>query len=73
MASRRVRIDIDGMTCDGCVRSVDRVLSRLEGVTVVGVEVGSARVEVDDARASEQELTAAIEKAGFTPRGVSPA
>lgn len=73
MAVRRLEMQIDGMSCDGCVRSVTRVLSRLAGVTVLGVEVGSAMVELDDARASEQELVRAVEKAGFTPRGISPA
>jgi copper chaperone len=73
MAIRRLKIDIDGMSCDGCVRSVTQVLSRLPGVSVVGVEVGSARVELDESRASEQHLMRAVEKAGFTPRGISPA
>jgi copper chaperone len=73
MAIRSLKIDIDGMSCDGCVRSVTQVLSRLPGVSVVGVEVGSARVDLDESRTSEQHLMRAVEKADFTPRGVSPA
>ena len=48
------------------------LLSRLPGVAVVNVEVGSARVELDESRTSEQEVRDAVARAGFTPRGVTP-
>jgi Cu+-exporting ATPase len=64
-----VSIAIGGMTCGGCVASVNRVLSRLPGVTVLGVEVGSARVALDGV--PEQDVLRAIEKAGFTPGAVT--
>ncbi len=58
-----VTIKIGGMTCDGCVRSVSNVLSKVPGVRVREVKVGSATVDVDgDATPAK----AAIEKAGFT-------
>ncbi len=77
MSERTLSIEIDGMSCDGCVASVTRVLSRLPGVRVLKVAVGSAQVAVDaptgdvDATASrERDLAGAIEKAGFTTRGI---
>ena len=71
--ARALSIEIDGMSCGGCVASVKSVLSRLEGVSVVSVDVGSARVAIDGDRASEGDVVQAIEKAGFTARRVSPA
>jgi copper chaperone CopZ len=40
---------IEGMTCGGCVVSVKRVLERVPGVSELTVEVGEARLIVDDA------------------------
>jgi len=59
---------VEGMTCDGCVASVRRVLARVPGVTVVDVAVGSARVTLDPAQAAEGDVARAIEKAGFAVR-----
>jgi copper chaperone len=72
MAMRGVKLDIEGMHCDGCIRSVTNVLGRVKGVRVVDVQVGAARVELDDAQATDQDLARAIEKAGFVCRGSSP-
>jgi copper chaperone len=61
-------IAIDGMTCDGCVQSVRRVLARVDGVTGAEVTMGSATVTFDERRADEAKLRGAIGKAGYTPR-----
>jgi copper chaperone CopZ len=71
MAERNLAIEVEGMSCGGCVSSVTRVLSRLPGVRVLGVEVGSAKVAVEEST-GERELTGAIEKAGFTARSIRP-
>ncbi len=60
-----IAIDIKGMTCGGCVVAVRNVLSRQTGVANVRVEVGSAKVDVDDASAREAAIRLAITKAGF--------
>lgn len=60
-----IAIDIKGMTCGGCVVAVRNVLTRQSGVANVHVEVGSAKLEVDDVPARESGLRAAIERAGF--------
>jgi copper chaperone CopZ len=67
MTERTLSIDIDGMSCDGCVASVTKVLGRLPGAHVERVAVGSARVAVADGT-SDQDVVRAIEKAGFTAR-----
>jgi copper chaperone CopZ len=68
---RSLAIEIEGMSCDGCVASVTRVLSRLAGVRVDRVTVGSARVTLDDT-ATTADLVRAIEKAGFKAKPQAP-
>ena len=62
-----VTLKVKGMTCDGCVASVERVLKALDGVGRVDVslERGEAAVEFDRGRVAESDLTNAIEDAGF--------
>ncbi len=62
---KTMAIDIKGMTCGGCVVAVRNVLSRQAGVSNVHVEVGTAKVDVDDASAREAAIREAITKAGF--------
>jgi len=61
------RIDIEGMTCDGCVASVTRVLKVLPGVQDVDVSLrpGHASVTYDPARTGIPALRKAIEDAGY--------
>ena len=55
------------MSCGGCVRSVRDVLSRVPGVQVDSVTVGSATVTFDPAVTTHEALRAAITRAGFAP------
>lgn len=65
-----VRIGIDGMTCEGCVASVTRVLKALPGVQQVDVSLapGSANVRYDAARTNVPAMRSAIEDAGYGVR-----
>jgi copper chaperone len=60
-----LELKIHGMTCDGCVRSVRNALSKLQGVEVDDVAVGSARVRFDTAQVAATAIAAAVERAGF--------
>ncbi len=62
-----IKLDVKGMTCGGCVRSVTRVLSALDGVAKVDVslEAASARVEYDAGKVAVPQMQAAIRAAGF--------
>ena len=62
-----VTLNVKGMTCMGCVRSVSNVLQALPGVNRadVSLERGEAQVEFDSAKVSAAALKAAVEKAGF--------
>jgi P-type Cu+ transporter len=58
---------ITGMTCNGCVGAVTRVLSRVPGVASVEVERASGRALVAGA-ADAQNLVRAVEAAGYGAR-----
>lgn len=60
-------LDIEGMTCGGCVSSVHDVVSRLDGVKNVSVnlEDNIATVTYDDADISIKTIADAITEAGF--------
>jgi copper chaperone len=58
-------LQITGMSCGHCVRTVQEALEDVEGAEVLGVEVGSARVRYDPARVRRERLVEAVEGAGF--------
>jgi len=63
-------IQIEGMSCGGCVKSVNGALAALPGVgrTEVSLEEKQATVEFDPAQVSREQLLAAVEDAGFDAR-----
>lgn len=67
MARSTVELKVEGMTCDACVRAIERKLSKVAGVesAKVDLEGGRARVELDDSRAGADQLIAAVEKIGY--------
>lgn len=62
-----LELKIEGMRCDGCVKSVTRVLSALPGVRSVEVSLAEARASVryDPGKAGVDEMRRAVEGAGF--------
>jgi copper chaperone len=60
-------IKVSGMTCQGCVRSVTRVLKALPGVETVEVslERGEAAVRYDPMRTDAAAFRKAVEGAGY--------
>ena len=60
-------INIDGMTCGGCVKSVDSALTRLNGVQLVDVDLegNKASVTYDSSAVAVDAIVEAIEEAGF--------
>ena len=62
-----ISLKVNGMTCQGCVRSVKNVLERVPGVSSAEVDLvrGEARVVFDPVRATHAALRAAIEDAGY--------
>ena len=70
MLLESIVIEITGMSCQGCVKSVTAALKALPGVGQVDVslDAGQARVACDPGLLSVAELRKAIEDAGFDTR-----
>ena len=66
---RRLEIPVEGMHCDGCARTLQVVLERLDGVRVAKADFASSRVRVsfDPDRVDAEQLRAQIERAGYQP------
>ena len=62
-----VTLNIDGMTCGGCVKSVTRLLEGVEGVekAEVSLENKNAVVEFEPAQTNPAALIEAVEDGGF--------
>ena len=58
------QLSISGMTCDGCAKTVARVLSRVPGVTRADVDFASGRALVTG-QARADDLIAAVNGAGY--------
>lgn len=63
-----IKLSIEGMHCGACVRRVTNALAEVKGVHVDSVEVGSASVAFDPEGVSPEQITAAIDRIGFTAR-----
>ena len=58
---------VEGMTCRSCIRHVTNALRELPGIAAVEVELRDGKVSVvhDAARASTDEMIAALGEAGY--------
>jgi copper chaperone CopZ len=67
MAKSKLELCIGGMTCQGCVRTVEKKLATVEGVDYAHVNLGAGKavVEYDDACTHPDELIRAVEQVGF--------
>jgi copper chaperone len=59
--------DVTGMTCGGCTGSVQRALSKLDGITdaKVSLSPGLATVVIDPARVTSSQIESAISLMGY--------
>ena len=69
VAAGTVVYGVDGMHCNHCKAAVEKAVSQLKGVSNAEVNLGAKTVTVSGT-ASEEEVRAAVEKAGFDFRGV---
>lgn len=60
-------LNIGGMTCGGCVKSVTRILENVEGVTKAEVSLDThlAVVDFDPAKTNAEIIIDSIEDGGF--------
>ena len=63
---KTITLNIKGMHCGGCVKSVTRVLTELDGVQSAVVQLeGKANITFDENRVNVAQLIEVIEDAGF--------
>jgi Cu+-exporting ATPase len=67
-ALAQVELPVSGMTCAGCVGSVQQELAKTPGVSTATVNLATrtASVQYDEKRASIESLIAAVEAAGYS-------
>uniref|UniRef100_E6QTM5 Putative copper ion binding protein n=1 Tax=mine drainage metagenome TaxID=410659 RepID=E6QTM5_9ZZZZ len=60
-------LSVSGMTCGGCVNSVQRVLKALPGVAEVSVslDTAEAKINYDPAKTTRALMIEKVNKAGF--------
>lgn len=61
-----LKLTIEGMSCEHCVRAVKGRLTKTPGVTVEEVDVGSATLRYDPAKINIDEIEEAIADEGYT-------
>ena len=64
---QHITLNIDGMTCNGCVASVTKILQGMDGVASAEVSLADKRAEVafDATKTSVDALIAAVEDGGY--------
>ncbi|MCR5556547.1 MAG: sulfite exporter TauE/SafE family protein [Butyrivibrio sp.] len=65
--SKKLHMDIDGMTCISCQTKIEKALSSVKGVTKAKVNYsqGTADVEYDENKTDEKKLIQAVEKLDY--------
>lgn len=63
----KIELNIAGMTCGGCAKSITSALQNCVGVEQVKVDhvAGIAQIVFDSAQTNAQELKTVVEDAGF--------
>jgi copper chaperone CopZ len=63
-----LHLTITGMSCDHCVRRVEKALARVPGVTVKQVTVGRATVDYSGQPEALAAIVQAVDDAGYQAR-----
>jgi len=61
----KTTLKIEGMMCEGCVKSVNDALSGLNKVSKVDVDLKKGKATVEHDGATDEELISAVVDAGF--------
>ena len=64
-----IKLGIDGMTCGGCVLSVEKALGRVAGVKKVSVSLEKKEAVVEGEGLDRAKVEAAVLDAGYDLRG----
>ena len=72
MPTQTKTLQIDGMSCQHCVRAVREAIEAIPGVELDDIDIGAATVRLDSTdEAVREALRQAVDEAGYTvsPRG----
>jgi copper chaperone CopZ len=64
-----MKLAIEGMHCQSCVKRVQKALEKVEGAQVQSVEIGSAVVAPPPGQ--EEAILEAVRKAGYTVEAIA--
>ncbi len=59
-----IELKIEGMSCNHCVMAVKKELTKT-GIEKFDVQMGSAKVDFDEAKIQQSQIENAIEEAGY--------
>lgn len=64
---KEIKLQVKGMSCNGCEQRIQKVLARMEGIlrSAADHQAEEVRVVFDPSRISEQALRSTIEQAGY--------
>ncbi len=65
-----VVLQIEGMSCGHCVHRIRTALAGLHGVSGLVVAIGSATLEREPGRVTDDDLRAAVASTGYTLAGL---
>lgn len=60
-----ITLSVEGMTCQGCVKGVERAITGVDGVTSVEVSLEKKQAQVKGKNFDVTKIIAAIEEKGF--------
>lgn len=71
MITKSKTFKVEGMTCSGCERTVQKVIGNIEGVKNASANVATASVSVeyDPARVNTDQIRDAVSKVGYRFEG----
>ena len=62
-----ISLTVDGLSCAGCVRSVEKAVAQVDPAAWVRVDLGNGHVDIESL-SSVIDLVTAIESAGYDVR-----
>ena len=68
--TKKLELQIDGISCQACVTKIERKLSKTNGVerALVNISNNMANIDYDEKEIKASEIMETIEKLGYTPR-----
>jgi len=70
MEKTTLQIEIEGMSCGHCVKTVRTALEGIPGVEILEVVIGRAVVDMDETAPGVDVITATIDDTGFLVKSI---